>query len=61
MREPDIGSEVTGVVPETGDRVEGTYLGGYAWVPGRGPEHALLLVDGKRVSVAFTSLDRVED
>lgn len=61
MREPDIGTEVTGVVPETGDRVEGTYLGGYAWVPGQGPEHALLLVDGKRVSVAFTSLGQVED
>lgn len=56
MREPDIGTEVSGIVPETGDRVEGTYLGSFSH--GRhGIALAALLVDGKRVAVAYDSLE----
>jgi hypothetical protein len=56
MREPDIGTEVSGTVPETGDRVEGTYLGSLSH--GRhGIALAVLIVDGKRVAVAYDSLD----
>jgi hypothetical protein len=58
MREPDIGTEVTGVVPETGDQVEGTYLGSLS-----GGRHALalavLFVDGKRVAVEYDSLEEM--
>ena len=59
MREPDIGSEVIGTVPETGDRVQGMYLGGQE-VTRRGPTRALLSVEGKRVVVAYDSLEHVE-
>lgn len=56
MREPDIGTEVTGTVPETGDRVEGTYLGSISG--GRhDPGLAVLFVDGRRVAVEFDSLE----
>jgi hypothetical protein len=55
MREPDIGTEVSGTVPETGDRVEGTYVGSFSH--GRhGVAMALLIVDGKRVAVEYNSL-----
>lgn len=56
MREPDIGTEVSGIVPETGDRVKGTYLGSFSH--GRhGIDRAALLVEGKRVAVAYDSLE----
>lgn len=53
MREPDIGTEVIGTVPETGDHVEGTYMGSIA------DELAVLLVDGRRVAVALSSVEEV--
>jgi hypothetical protein len=56
VREPGIGTEVAGVVPETGDRVEGTYLGSLS-----GGRHdaglAVLFVDGRRVTVDYDSLE----
>jgi hypothetical protein len=56
MREPDIGTEVSGTVPETGDRVQGTYLGSFSH--GRhGIDMAALLVEGKRVAVEYSSLE----
>lgn len=56
MREPDIGTEVTGTVPETGDRVEGTYLGSISG--GRhGVAFAVLFVDGRRVAVEYDSME----
>lgn len=57
-REPDIGTEVTGTVPETGDTVEGMYLGSCSWADGR-PYQALLLVDGHRVMVDFATVEAV--
>jgi hypothetical protein len=53
MREPDIGTEVTGIVPETGDQVEGTYLGSI------GEELAVLLVGDRRVAVSYGSLEEL--
>lgn len=56
MREPDIGTEVSGTVPETGDRVMGTYLGSFSH--GRhGIDLAVLIVDGKRVAARYDSLE----
>lgn len=59
MREPDIGTEVTGVVPETGDQVEGTYLGSLS--SGRhGLALAVLFVDGRRMAVEYDSLEPLD-
>lgn len=60
MRESfDCGAEVTGTVPETGDQVQGMFIGGQ-WETKQGPTRALLLVDGKRVVVTYSSLEHVE-
>ena len=58
MREPDVGTEVSGIVAETGDRVEGTYLGSLS--SGRhGVTQAMLFVDDRRVVVEYDSLDEL--
>lgn len=57
-REPDVGTEVSGVVPETGDTVQGMYLGSYSWAYGR-PYRALLLVDGHRVVVDSATVEEI--